>query len=300
MYLTLDKLKLAYKMPIKYFEDGITLSPFEDLQEWIQKHQKAPYFNNSAYPRGVNMLYDLGSFSFNNNAVLWEFNPNKIQFNDRFLETELVMLNSVHEWHDTKDKHFTRLDIALDLDIEINAYNWFYEGTAYKDTIEKNNTVETLYLGSRQSDTMFRIYDKEKECKANDLLLPKHMENYKHKTRIELEWKKDKKPTLEDIKGCFDKLLIIPKSTTFMDIQKVCDDIQDSLTLAHVIEKNMYYLIEEMPRRQKERLKQILKKIDVSSTYTNLLEKINYNDIICKIDKFYNSLNIFDLYDLPF
>lgn len=300
MYVSIDKIKIAYRLPISYYDGGLKFTPFKDLEKFINDYMDKPYFNNSAYPRGVNMLYDLGSFAFDKNRILWEFNPNTIQKNDRFIESLLIRLNEVNEWHETRDKHFTRIDIAIDLDIDLNAYNWFLEGAIEKTIKLKNNAVETVYLGSRNSDIYFRIYDKEKESKAQEMPLPEYMTNWKYKTRIELEYKGKETLTLDKLNRIFKRLIIIPKSTNFNTLLTVCDDVQDCLALAHVIEHDLYNYIEDLPRRQKDRLKRVLKKVDVSDNYTNILEAIKFDNVINRLDKFYQTLNIFDLYSLPF
>lgn len=88
-----------------------------------------------------------------------EFNPNNYKGS-----SEKYLINIIKKMHDT---HFTRKDIAIDLfDIDMNDF-LILDKRKRRQTLmrQSNGTLETLYMGARESNEQIRIYDKAKERK---------------------------------------------------------------------------------------------------------------------------------------
>lgn len=92
-----------------------------------------------------------------------DFNPNKITLDGRGVLNFLLSF--------TKDIHYSRLDLAIDLyNYEIYTYNIIDIGnrkSAY--FYDRRGKVETVYSGSNKSNKYIRIYNKAVEQKINDI-----------------------------------------------------------------------------------------------------------------------------------
>jgi hypothetical protein len=115
-----------------------------------------------------------------------EFNPNKVDFKQvsEFL-CEIVGYLAKVEMKDFIK--FNRLDIAIDLPIDLNPNLITVPGSQKSFIVSGSNGIESIYFGHRSSDFFLRVYNKKKE------LLKKQKIDYegKHLWRIELELKKE-------------------------------------------------------------------------------------------------------------
>ncbi|HDK4530551.1 TPA: hypothetical protein PSL13_002842, partial [Staphylococcus aureus] len=88
-----------------------------------------------------------------------EFNPNSINDLEKkwLLENILPLLD---------DKGLSRLDIAFDCDFDLSKYTYIQESPTKRTEIKsRSGDLETLYLGTRTSEQMIRIYNKSVEIK---------------------------------------------------------------------------------------------------------------------------------------
>lgn|SRR5690606_19603314 len=87
-----------------------------------------------------------------------EFNPKRITFNeDSYLKEKILPL--------LRNVGFTRLDFAFDVEADLADYIYF-DGNSPKKVgkyIGKNGKLETMYIGSKESEWHVCIYDKKKE-----------------------------------------------------------------------------------------------------------------------------------------
>lgn len=137
----------------------------------------AQVFNNKIFIDYDKFKAD--SFSRRNCRV--DFNPNNLTNyeKDYFKKTFIKHL---------KNTSFSRIDIAFDFSHNLSGLFVSFDNPVKRSVIYgKNNEIETLYFGSRNSKRYLRIYDKKKEAydKKREIL------NYKDLWRIEFELKKD-------------------------------------------------------------------------------------------------------------
>jgi len=84
-----------------------------------------------------------------------EFNPNKLNPIGTLWHTLLPML---------KNKRLSRIDYAIDYDHDLSLYQWTTERPRTGNIFYgADQSIETIYLGKRNSDNQYRIYDKAKE-----------------------------------------------------------------------------------------------------------------------------------------
>lgn len=98
--------------------------------------------------------------------VRLEFNPNKYRKTGGAEKHLLQLISTMN------DIHLSRRDVALDIfDQDLNDYNILDErGRKIIEYKDSNRRLETMYLGSKQSEEQLRIYDKalEQGCKDKD------------------------------------------------------------------------------------------------------------------------------------
>lgn len=86
-----------------------------------------------------------------------EFNPAKFPVDEMGVLTDVLFsyMNNVH---------CTRLDLAFDVEEDLSSYQ-VYQSTAVvrREFFNRNNQLETRYLGSPNSDSYIKIYDKKAE-----------------------------------------------------------------------------------------------------------------------------------------
>ncbi|WHY34219.1 hypothetical protein QNH44_24980 [Cytobacillus firmus] len=108
-----------------------------------------------------------------------EFNPKRLNHEERtYLKDKILPL--------LKRVGFTRIDFAFDIETDISNYIYF-EGKSPKKVakyIGKNGKLETMYIGSRESDWHACIYNKKKEKMKELLKEQKSKENGKGKEYV--------------------------------------------------------------------------------------------------------------------
>lgn len=87
-----------------------------------------------------------------------EFNPNKVS------EEDMEYLEDVIETFTSQVK-FTRIDIAFDVRNVLSEYKFFMKKYKKKETFIRgvDGHLETIYLGTTNSEIMYRVYDKKVE-----------------------------------------------------------------------------------------------------------------------------------------
>ena len=113
--------------------------------------QWAPYFSNTVP------------------FVRVEFNPAKVQGEARFLEQEIQPFLR-RGW---QSAHITRIDPAVDYPVSLQEHV-YYAGNHNGVVYYAPGGIETVYLGSPQSDSRLRIYDKAKELAIHAEPVPSH------------------------------------------------------------------------------------------------------------------------------
>lgn len=113
-----------------------------------------------------NVFIDYDQFqgkAFNKGNFKIDYNPNKLtpEQNRELVSTFKPMLH---------DLHYTRVDLAFDVDFELSAYTHEHVNPLKSNVYcSPTGKIETMYYGSRQSDFYSRTYDKnvEREAKAD-------------------------------------------------------------------------------------------------------------------------------------
>lgn len=156
----MDKLTIMGNLPIY---DEIF------LQELIDKHSHitvskamtsyvvGQFFSSSE--NGFYFEYDgLNSKAMNKRNFKIEFNPSKVSEEQKeFLRTEvLILLNDVG---------FSRLDLAIDIRRDLSLFTFEIFNRKRTKIFSKTSELETMYIGSRNSRIMQRIYDKKRQLK---------------------------------------------------------------------------------------------------------------------------------------
>lgn len=121
------------------------------------------------YNQSLILVDNLGHIDINTKegTIRYEFNPNN------FNEAEKSNCNKII--NHLKNISFSRLDIAIDLNLDFNRYDFKctrdVKHTYFCGTTKK---IETIYFGVRSSDIFYRLYNKTlertekgKEAKAN-------------------------------------------------------------------------------------------------------------------------------------
>lgn len=132
------------------------------------------------------------------NKLRVEFNPSKLTVDQkRFIRDKLV--------RKIPNYHFTRIDIALDLNMDLTSYYMFCDTSLSSNEIRGMvGELQTKYLGARGSGRYLRIYNKGKE-RDN----AKSDEQYIKGSpwwRVEAELKRNK---VNEWESCFDDLHLI-------------------------------------------------------------------------------------------
>lgn len=175
-----------------------------------------------------------------------EFNPNELNTEEKQI-IQYVFLDNM------RDKHFSRIDVAFDIPIDLQDYLAVSDKSVKKTFFYgRDDKPETKYFGVRDSERYIRIYNKKKQLSE---VKEKEIED-KHLWRIEFELKRSMTTKWDK---CFDDLHII---------QPAWQTIEKDNTRAMV-----YMLMNEqgewgkLERRTKYRYKKLMKEIsDVDIT----------------------------------
>lgn len=296
---SIDKVRLGVQLPKKYVVEKIVVNPIQELYDMLDKYALW-YKSNPDTPYSDKWLLvgDLGYIELNKYEyrLYWEFNPNKIDMNhelfaDAYGDIYSVLCLARYAW-------YSRVDIALDMDLDLDKH-YIFSKTKKKQVIYLNgNKKESHYFGSRQSDIMFRFYDKEKESAGGTL--PTHMVNMTNKTRFEIEIKKrvDEPVTTDFINSLVEDIIIIPKDYLLEQL-KAKTDLKTALALTYIVENNRMDLLNEFAKSTRSRYKKIIADIgNVENAIIPLQTDLAF--IVDGLNHFREWYNVFALRPIPF
>lgn len=180
-----------------------------------------------------------------------EFNPNKIDYS--VLHSFLCEVCGYLAQVEMKDFiKFNRLDIAIDLPIDLNPNLITVPGSQKSFVASGSKGIESIYFGHRSSDYFLRVYNKKLE------LLKKQKIDYQgeHLWRVELELKKEfhiDQPT-EFITEYFSKI------NFFQSCEKTCDWQLDLILFKGTQPGyDLNSVLKEIPSRTRDRYKKKLR-----------------------------------------
>lgn len=161
--ISIDKISLVGKIKedlLYQYNNGYT-TYFELLFDNILLHGKVKrvFVSNQQYTYSY-MVENLGFIQWGSSFnIRIEFNPNNLGL------LQKRILSSILKY--VYDIHYTRIDIALDLyNYDLIHYNIIDLKSRKKGYYyDRNNNIETIYLGSMASNRFIRIYNKAKEQK---------------------------------------------------------------------------------------------------------------------------------------
>lgn len=296
---SIDKVRLGVQLPKKYVVERIVVNPIQELYDMLDKYALW-YKSNPDTPYSDKWLLvgDLGYIELNKfeYRLYWEFNPNKIDMNHELFSEAYGDIYSVlclarYAW-------YSRVDIALDMDLDLDKH-YIFSKTKKKQVIYLNgNKKESHYFGSRQSEIMFRFYDKEKESAGGTL--PTHMANMVNKTRFEIEIKKriDEPITSDFINSLVEDIIIIPKEYLLGQFKAVTD-LKTALALTYIVENSRFDLLDEFAKSTRARYKKIIADIaNVENAIIPLQTDLAF--IVDGLNHFREWYNVFALRPLPF
>ena len=178
--------------------------------------------------------------AMNRSEIRVEFNPNELNEEEKQF-IQFMFLDNM------RNKDFSRIDLAFDLDIDLTNY-YAMTDKALKRTIffGRDDKVETKYFGVRDSERYIRIYNKKKQLSD----VKKEEITADHLWRIEFELKRSMTNKWDK---CLDDMhIIMPAWKTIENHQK---------------RAMIYMLLHEedewtnLERRTKYRYKKLLKEI---------------------------------------
>lgn len=145
--------------------------------------------------------------AMNHSEIRVEFNPNELTEEEKGL-VQFIFLDNM------RDKHFTRIDVAFDLEMDLSKY-YAMTDKALKRTIffGRDNKVETKYFGVRDSERYIRIYDKKRQMSE----VKKKEISADHFWRVEFELKQSMTNKWDK---CLDDIhILIPAWETIENMQ---------------------------------------------------------------------------------
>lgn len=296
---SIDKVRLGVQLPKKARMGRIEVNPMQELYNMLDKYALW-YKSNPDTPYSDKWLLvgDLGYIELNKYEyrLYWEFNPNKIDMNHELFSDAYGDIYSVLSW--ARYAWYSRVDIAFDMDLDLDKH-YIFSKTKKKQVIYLDgNKKESHYFGSRQSEIMFRFYDKEKESAGGKL--PTHMANMINKTRFEIEIKKriDEFITVDYINSLVEDIIIIPKDYLLEQL-KAETDLKTALALTYILENNRMDLLDEFAKSTRARYKKII--ADIGSVENAILPlQFDLIYIVDGLNDFRQSFNVFVLRPLPF
>lgn len=156
--LQLDKLTIVGNLK-KDLESSFQLvlnnSLHVNILDSATSFVKGNFFNS--FEDSVYFEYDgVNSSAMKKRNFRLEFNPAKILKDQSvFIKKYIMPLLS--------DVAFSRLDLALDINVRLSTFNFEIFGLTKTQIYSKDGSLSTLYIGSRQSNRMIRVYDKKRQ-----------------------------------------------------------------------------------------------------------------------------------------
>jgi len=152
MVCSIDKLTILGNLRHeRVFHSFMTAVDNDYVKSHREHPDKYPYIDSWQFADGSFMQY-AGDSAAKVPEIRVEFNPSKCQAGNM-----LALLNHVIM------KRVTRLDVAIDFDIDISEYAWLCPGKTSVRYCDRSGKLQTLYFGKRNSRRYFRIYDKAAE-----------------------------------------------------------------------------------------------------------------------------------------
>jgi len=244
-------------------------------------HAMSNKFVGQIFNNTVHISYDKLRTAHGRSPMRIEFNPNNLTKE----ELEFIQQSFLDNM---RDKHFTRIDLAFDLEHNLEDY-YIMSDKGIKKTViyGKSDNVESKYFGVRSSDRYIRIYNKKKQlAEVHD----KTIEN-ENLWRIEFELKKS---MVNKWDKCFDDLSVIkPAYLTINNFEE---------------QAKIHYLLHEqnawsmLSRSTKYKYKKILKEIS-DIDITDILKKVlndHHDKLSAELKKYIATSEHDKLYNFDF
>ena len=90
-----------------------------------------------------------------------EFNPSKLDDDKKYFMKKHVLALLT-------DVGFSRVDLAIDFDVNISNYQFEITGRTKTFIHARDGELATMYIGSRSSKVMMRIYDKKRQLREKE------------------------------------------------------------------------------------------------------------------------------------
>ena len=164
--LVFDKISIVFEVPVFMTENTYSKIFYEKLHLILSGCEKE-YKPNDNFEYNVKygeifVSWGRGVADSKGSMLRLEFNPDKV--NKKSLQPILQLVGI----RKLKESRITRLDVAIDYRAVIDPL-MFYDKNKRKHSVYwgKSNGAESVYLGSKKSDILIRIYNKslqQKEC----------------------------------------------------------------------------------------------------------------------------------------
>lgn len=113
---------------------------------------------------GIHVGYGVNSRNGDTETMRIEWNPKKSD------PAKVSSLFSIFDTWQIEQSRVTRIDIAVDYPLYVNpVFFWDNKKQKVSCMFSGKHGIETLYLGVKTSDSFFRIYDKGKELRDNNI-----------------------------------------------------------------------------------------------------------------------------------
>lgn len=175
----------------------------------------------------------------------------RYQFNPKYRTDQTVREEQDKILSMFKDGHLSRLDVAIDTRLNVREMKILDEKERKRKIVHgRYGRLETVYIGSRESETYIRIYDKkaEKENKGETLSEPVYW-------RIEAEIKRDKANTLleenEALRTAYNPFDGVKLVGYWKDV-----DVEQRIILDAIADNPD--LLHQMPKRKRQKYRKLI------------------------------------------
>lgn len=241
-----DKRIFMLKLLLKKQETHVTDSRFHDCV-------KGKFLDDLIY-----FEYDKQKAKmFKTRNFRMEFNPNNLKVEQiTWLQENVIPMLT--------DVGITRLDLAIDVDFDLSAYQFIPIGSSReKSTVEyrdPSRQLETLYIGKRESDKMIRLYNKKVEqAKKGNIV------DQTNWWRLEFELKRE---TVNEFGEVFNTIQI--KKPDIFELEKV----QDRAMLTHLKQyPDEWGSLSKNTRAKYKKMLREIKEVDITPIFEEALKK---------------------------
>ncbi len=237
-----DKLSLVFAIPKKHYE--ATVNFFRELSFRESRHFLYRYHFSInlkgflEFECGENFQVFCSPYNTECHFLKIEFNPNKFSMAD-MMKIIGFYTDKVFPEFDFRKGIINRIDFNVDIydeDLTVELlYHFLKSNSRSSQIVVKNNEVETFYLGSMNSDSFIRVYDKYKE--SGD-------EAYKGCVRIEKQINNTNQTLLEFI-GNFPELYDFGLKF-FEPVSKNCEKMCDYFS---IVQYGLKYIARNLSRK---------------------------------------------------